>query len=222
MILWEEFLVLFQKALDWGYLTVNQADSIKKFKEKKHKLRLTASILFKEIYPKATPSLKKAIMLAFHLVQHENEIKNLQWKHFDLEKHVVTFTRRKTDEDIVINYSQNAVLVAFLKLLKASRRDLSPYLISRHSKRGWVPYDHFRSMWLAALDKAGYKSGEFMFKEMRHLANTLMKDANITADKRMAMTGHKTILANEVYTHASGTDTIEAGKALSRYKPDEY
>jgi len=34
--------------------------------------------------------------------------------------------------------------------------------------------------------------------------------------------GHKTITANEVYTHASGTDTIEAGLALSQYKPDEY
>jgi integrase len=166
--------------------------------------------------------LKRAIVLAFHLVQHENEIKNLRWKDFDLEKHVVSFTRRKTDEGIVINYSQNTELIAFLKLLTASRRDLSPYIVSRASKRGWQPYNHFRSMWLKALDDAGYESGDFKFKEIRHLANTLMKHADITADKRMAMTGHKTIHANEIYTHASGTDTIEAGRALSQYKPDKY
>jgi integrase len=146
----------------------------------------------------------------------------LQWKDFDLENHVASFNRRKTDEGIVINYSQNAELIAFLKRLIASRRDLSPYIISQASKKGWRPYSHFRSMWLKALDGAGYESGDFKFKEIRHLANTLMKDANITADKRMAMTGHKTIQANEVYTHSSSTDTIEAGKALSQFKPDRY
>ena len=85
-----------------------------------------------------------------------------------------------------------------------------------------MPYNHFRSMWLKALEEAGYESGTFKFKEIRHLANTLMKDANISVDKRRAMTGHKTIQANEVYTHVSGTDTIEAGQALSNYKPDSF
>ena len=214
--------LLFQKALDWGYLSVNQADGIKKFKEKKHKLRLTAPILFGKIYPNASTMLKRAIMLAFHLVQHENEIKRLQWKHFDLEQHIVSFTRRKTDEDIVINYSANSALMTFLKKLKTSRKDLSPYLISQQSKKGWMPYNHFRSMWLKALEEAGYEIGTYKFKEIRHLANTLMKDANISVDKRRAMTGHKTIQANEVYTHVSGTDTIEAGQALSNYKPDSF
>lgn len=31
---------MLQKALDWGYLTVNPADKIKKYKEKRHKLHL--------------------------------------------------------------------------------------------------------------------------------------------------------------------------------------
>lgn len=209
--------LILQKALDWGYLTVNVTDKIKKFKEKRHKLKLTAEILFEELYPVAQPMLKRAILLAFHLVQHEHEVKSLQWSHFDFKKKTVSFNRQKTDEAIVIDYSGNPAFEAFLSSLK--RRDFNPYLISRPSARGWMPYSHFRSLWASALVKAGYEKGQFKFKEIRHLANTLLKQGNITADKRMAMTGHKTIQANEVYTHPTGTDTVEAGRVLSQYGP---
>ena len=85
-----------------------------------------------------------------------------------------------------------------------------------------MPYNHFRSLWLDALDKAGYKVGDFKFKEIRHLANTLLKDANIIAEKRMAMTGHTTVEANEQYTHPTGSDTIDSGIALSKFTPDKF
>lgn len=218
--------VIFQFATDEGFISVNPADNIKNFREKKHKLRLTEDVLFKKIYPIAEPMLKRAIILAFHLVQHENEVKRLEWKDFDFEKSVVSFTRRKTDEPIVINYSENATLVAFLEYLRANRRELSPYMICHKSPKGWVPYNHFRSLWKNALDKAGYldKNGvpQFKFKEIRHLSNTLLKDANISADKRRAMTGHKTNQANEVYTHPSGADTIDSSRALSRFCPEKF
>lgn len=219
--------VVFQKAVDWGFLSVNPCDKIKKFQEKRHKLTLSEEILFKKIYPVAEPMLKRAIMLAFHLVQHENEVKSLQWKDFDLAKSVVSFTRRKTDEDIVIDYSSNPTLVAFMEHVRANRRELSPYIVCHKAPLGWVPYSHFRSLWKNALDKAGYIDKEtgvpqYKFKEIRHLANTEMKDSGITADKRKAMTGHKTVQANEVYTHPSGSDTVDSSRALGRFRPDKF
>jgi len=36
---------------------------------------------------------------------------------------------------------------------------------------------------MGPLKDAGYKPGEFKFKEIRHMANTLLKDANIPAEK---------------------------------------
>ncbi len=214
--------IIFQKALDWGYLSVNPASRIKKFKERKHILKLTEEILFKDIYPVAQPMLKRAIMLAFHLCQHENEVKRLQWKDFDFSKQTVKFIRKKTGEEICINYSSNPALISFLEYLRTSRRELSTHIICRSSKKGWITYQHFRSMWYKALEKAKYEKGAFKFKEIRHLANTLLKDADIPADKRKAMTGHKTIQANEVYTHPSGTDTIDSSRALSTYRPDTF
>jgi len=90
-----------------GYLSINPAADIEKHPEKQHTLKLDASSLLDKVYPKSEPMLKRAIMLAFHLVQHENEIKNLKWSSFDFEKHIVSFVRKKTGADIAINYSQN-------------------------------------------------------------------------------------------------------------------
>ena len=143
--------VILQKALDLEHVTINNADRIKKFKEKKHKLMLTVDTLFQELYPVAAPMLKRAIMLAFHLVQHENEVKRLQWTNFDLENNIVSFTRSKTDEDITIDFSENPTLISYLKHLKSTRRELSPYLVCHKSPKGWVSYQHFRSMLIYAL-----------------------------------------------------------------------
>lgn len=218
--------VILQFAKDEGYISINPADRIKKFKEKKHNLQLEEEILFKKIYPVANPMLKRAIMLAFHLVQHENETKGLKWTDFDMKKQRVSFLRKKTKKPIVIDYSLNPTFITFLEYLKMYRRELSPWLICHRSPKGWVPYIHFRSLWKNALDKAGYldKNGvpQFKFKEIRHLANTLMKDANISADKRRAMTGHLTNQANEIYTHPTGSDTVDCGKALSRFCPEKF
>jgi len=45
--------------------------------------------------------LKRAIMFAFHLVQHENEVKKLQWKNFDFKRKTIRFVRDMTEADIV-------------------------------------------------------------------------------------------------------------------------
>ena len=213
---------MLQYALDVGYVKINVAHRIKKHKEKRHELKLSADILFNKIYPVAEPMLKRAIMFAFHLVQHENEIKNLQWRDFDLNNRIVKFRRSKTDKEIVINYSNNPVLMAFLNHLKSIKRELSPYIICHAGHHGWQPYASFRSMWHRALKTAKYKKGEFKFKEIRHLANTLLKDANISVEKRMAMTGHQSIQSNEVYTHNTGLETVEASAALSRFGPKGF
>lgn len=196
---------------------------IEKAREKRFKLRLTIDILFLQIYPVAEHMLKRAIMLAFHFTQHENEIKKLKWTDFNLTEKKVKFIRQKTDEEIVINYSENLTLTAFLIYVQSSRRELSPYVICRpcHTK-GWKPFDSFRYMWHRALKEAGYEKGQFKFKEIRHLSNTIMKEKNVTVEKRMAMTGHKHIATNEIYTHPTGNETIEAGRALSDFGPRAF
>jgi integrase len=218
--------ILLGKARDWGFASANEAEQIQNFKEKKYKLKLTQEVLFDQIYPVASHMMKRAIMLGFHFAQHEHEVKRLEWKNFDFKRNVVEFVRRKTEETIVINYGPNTTIVDYLEHIRTERRELSPWLICHSSPTGWVPYGHFRSMWKSALDKAGFLDQDgvpvFKFKEIRHLSNTLMKDGGVTADKRRAMTGHVSNQANEIYTHPTGADTLDASKALSAYRPKKF
>ena len=162
--------------------------------------------------------LKRAIMLAFHLVQHENEIKNLKWKDFKDCK--VVFKRQKTGEYVKINYRTNTTLIEFMQKIEKDRSEICSYIIyHRDLKGGFVSYRSFRFMWEKALIRAGYRPGDFLFKEIRHLANTLMKDAGIQVDKRKTMTGHITDEANYIYTHETDNDTLDASRALSPFRP---
>jgi hypothetical protein len=127
--------LMLQQAVDHGYINTNPADRIKKYPEKKHTLRLTEEILFKKIYPVSDPMLKRAIMLGFHCVQRENEVKNFKWTDFDFRKNIVRFNRKKTGEPITINFSTNKTLLSFFDCLRSDTRELSPFIICHPSKK---------------------------------------------------------------------------------------
>lgn len=207
-----------QYAVDREYIATNPAFKVKKFKERRHDLKLTAAILFNEIYPAADPMLQRAIMLAFHLGgQHEQEVKSLTWANVDTQNRVFKLKRRKTGEIMVIDYSDNETFAAYIEAQRAARTDLCPYLVYRTTDTGFAPYQTFRREWEKALDRAGLPEHAYQFKEIRHLANTLMNAAGIPVYERMKMTGHKSIAVNERYTHDTGGETRRAGAVLSQF-----
>jgi integrase len=210
------------KAVDWGFIENNCTDNIKRFKQQRHKLKLTPEILFEQIYPNADLKLKAAIMLGFFLAQHEKEVKNIQWSNIDLDKRKVEFIRKKTGESLVIHI--NETLYQFLCYLKSQRSIVTKYVIYHYDFKNnkFVPYRSFISLWRKALMKAGFKHGEYKFKELRHLANTCMKGAGITVDKRMAVTGHTDIKSNEIYTHKVVEDSIAATNSLNVFRPAKF
>jgi site-specific recombinase XerD len=206
--------VVMQYALDLGLITHNPVFRLKKFRERKIELKLTVETLFGKIYPAAEPMLQRAIMLAFHLVQHENEVKNMRWDNFS-DAGSVRFTRAKTTQPITIDFSSNKAFSRFIDSILLDKEAKSPYLVYRQSKTGkYEPYKTFSGMWTKALIASGLGKGVFMFKEIRHLANTFLKDNGVGADQRCKMTGHASISTNEHYTHETGQDTIEAGRVL--------
>jgi integrase len=161
-------------------------------------------------------------MFAFFLVQHEDEVKNLMWKNIHLDRREIKFVRGKTDVEIAIHINDR--LLSFIKFIMRNRKQISPWVISRwdaKTKR-LRPFSSFRSQWNRALKKASFEPGNYKFKEIRHLANTLMKNKGVVADKRRALTGHKSGQANEKYTHPAASDSVEGSEALSCFGPREF
>lgn len=136
--------------------------------------------------------------------------------------YIVEFVRAKTDEPLLIHI--NEPLYQFLCYLKSKRSSIADHLIYHYDNENkkFVPYKSFRRLWRNSLIKAGFKPGEYKFKELRHLANTCMKSKGITVDKRMAVTGHTDIASNEVYTHKIVEDSIDATRSLEVYRPAKF
>ncbi len=217
------FRHIFSIAKEWDYLDYNPVAEVKLLEiANNFKLRLTTDILFEKIYPSADIKLKTAIMLGFHLSQHEKEVKGLRWSNINFEKREIKFIREKTGVEIVIHV--NEALYQFLCYLKSKRSSIADYLIFHYDyeNKKFVPYKSFKSLWKKALIKAGLKPGDYKFKELRHLANTAMKDAGISTDKRMAVTGHTSVAANQIYTHKTVGDSIDAAKSLERFRPAKF
>lgn len=212
--------VMLQWAWDEGIINGNPAFRIKKNREQRQVLNLSVEILFRDIYRSATPALQRAIMLAFHLVQHTAEVRALRWDQFDLPRGMVRFVRQKTNQEISIDYSQNTAFCAWLTQIRQKtieNNEISEFIVCYQDAQGqWQPYQSLQDMWDKALIGSGHQAGAFRFKEIRHLANTLLKDAGIGADQRCALTGHKSNANNERYTHASAQDTVAAGAALGQ------
>jgi integrase len=223
---------------EFGWIAQNYMDHLKLYKEKKITLKLTEDILFKEIYTNAEEMLKRAIMLAWHFTQHENEVKKLRWSNFDFERKITRSIRQKTDTPLEWHFGNNNTFCAYVEYLKANRKELSPYIICHASRKGWQPYASFKTMWHRALKKAGLfdilymEIGEgkkkkkyhyhYMFKEIRHLSNTVQKRHGVAAEVRMAQAGHRTKAANEKYDHTHGELTAQFAAVLSLYGPTKF
>lgn len=216
--------LIFAYAEDLEYIDKNPiyGKSFRRNKERKYDLKLDTDTLWDVIYPNADKMLRRAIALGFYLVQHWEEVSHIAWDDFKQARYVVKFKRKKTGEPIEINYSKNRALIDWLEKTYPEREPGSKYIVCHHTKDGWKPYSSIGKMWAKVLKKAGLPEKAYVFKELRHLANTTMKDKNISKDGRKAVTGHTTDAANDFYTHRTGVDTIEAEAALAEFRPDEW
>ncbi len=216
--------LIFEKARSWGYCSRNAMNDTRSLhsKEKKSPLHLTIDTLWNKLYPAAPTMMKRAIVLAFYLAQHEMEVKNMEWRMFDRENCMITFVRVKTNKEIPICYAHNDRFRLWVERTFAERQ-LCPWLIAKHNKRaGWSPYTSFRSMWRKTLESAGYDETAFDFKEIRHLSNSIMAARKVPVEKRCSVTGHSTWEANEKYTHDLGQNSMDALEVLGEYGPDKF
>lgn len=188
--------VMLQFAIDKGYIETNPAFFLKKHREKRIRLKLDVKTLFERILPAAEPDMRTAILLAWQLAQHENEVRTMKWEHIDLSLGKCTFTRKKTGKVIQANLS--APIIEYLSKLPRTSSFVLNYNGQPYADR------HFRDLWHRALKKAGVNG--FMFKEIRHLSNSVMDAKGISVHERMKLTGHQSIAVNERYTHDLGTD----------------
>jgi Site-specific recombinase XerD len=213
----------FNAALRQGHIRVNPCAEIEDIKDKvtARKETFTAEQVAALVRSADNDDWRGLIFVGFYCGQRLGDCANLQWKQINLAAEIKTvrFQQGKTGEDVVIVV--HPVLEKFLTGLRKQRKVVpltaqsdEAYVFPSLAQRNISPLSkHFR---LKIMERAGIKqrvirkrdesgSGRSVnaltFHSLRHTFNSILANAGIAEETRMALTGHTTREMNQRYTH---------------------
>lgn len=203
----------FNAALRQGHISVNPCLAIEPVKDKIAVRKQTFS-------PEQVTALLKAadgqwrglILVAFYTGQRLGDCANLQWKQIDLvsEIKIVRFFQGKTGVSVIV--AIHAVLEDYLLSLPAPKND-DVFLFPSLAQRSISPLSKaFKKIMARAniqqrVIRARSESGSgrevngLTFHSLRHSFSSILANAGISEETRMALTGHVTREQQQRYTH---------------------
>ena len=203
----------FNAALRQGHISVNPCLAIEPVKDKIAVRKQTFS-------PEQVTALLKAadgrwrglILVAFYTGQRLGDCANLQWKQIDLVSEIKTvrFFQGKTGVSVIV--AIHAVLEDYLLSLPAPKND-DVFLFPSLAQRSISPLSKaFKKIMARAniqqrVIRARSESGSgrevngLTFHSLRHSFSSILANAGISEETRVALTGHVTREQQQRYTH---------------------
>ncbi|MFA5459797.1 MAG: tyrosine-type recombinase/integrase [Candidatus Paceibacterota bacterium] len=203
---------LFNKAIEWGYLTKNPLQRVKLLKEPPGRIRYlkTEEIerLLKTIdsFPQYTKSyLKPIVVIALNTGLRKGEILRLRWKDVDFIKKRITVNVTKTNE--IRTVPMNELLYQELKKMTSNQEN--EYMFC--NKKG-KPFENVRKSFDRALKIAGID--DFRFHDLRHTFASYLVMSGCDIRTVQQLMGHKDIKMTMRYSHLSKSHLQEAVERL--------
>jgi integrase len=204
----------FNSALKQGHISVNPCATIEPVKDKIVARKETFSSQQVAALIKAThdDDWKGLILAAFYTGARLGDVANLQWKHIDLVSEIKTirFVQGKTGREIVV--AIHPVLEDYLLSLPAPKTD-EAFLFPSLSRRNISPLSKaFKKIMARAnieqrvirqrsASGSGRSVNALSFHSLRHSFSSILANAGISEETRMALTGHVTREQQQRYTH---------------------
>lgn len=208
-----EFTVLrsmFNRAIEWGDLTANPLNGVKKTKplkadEYERESKYVPNEVFAQIVKAASPQLSAFITIARHTGMRLGEILKLVRNDVDFEKDQINVKDTKNFNQRTVPV--NAVVREALLTLPKKREGFFSYK-SRHA---------VESAWRHALEKARILG--FRIHDLRHSFITDMVTKGVDITTVMEITGHRDIRMLKRYSHPTEEHKKQAVKLLE-FTPD--
>jgi integrase len=201
----------FNAALRQGHVTVNPCLAIEPLKNKPHRKGVFSKEQVAALLKAAKGDWRGMIMVAFYSGQRLLDCANLRWRDVDLVSDIKTirFQVRKTGAEIVSVV--HAALEDYLLSLPTPETDdefLFPTLAGRSAP---VLSHQFRKLMEQArieqriirerTSQGGRSVNALSFHSLRHSFSSILANAGISEERRMALTGHTTRDVHQKYTH---------------------
>jgi integrase len=202
----------FNAALKQGHISVNPCAAIEPMKEKAQRKAVFTPEQVTALLKVAQGDWRGLILCGFYLGARLGDCANLRWRNVDLVSEIKTvrFETGKTGREIVIPISE--ALEDYLLSLPAPKNDeafLFPSLAERVTS--YLSREFKLLMTQARIeqrvirkrneDGSGRNVHALSFHSLRHSFSSLLANAGIAEETRMALTGHTTREVHQHYTH---------------------
>jgi len=201
---------------EWDWLKDNPCH-IKSLTEDNERDRLLSDDERKALAEALAEHDEKAL-LGFVLVaeatgMRAGEIRNLKWKHLDVDTGLIQITKSKNNEKRAVAVTGDAL--AWLKTWKAETQLKGGGHVFFNAISGQAPYN-YRTHWINVKKTAGIE--DFKFHDLRHGFVTAALSAKMNPVMVSLVTGHKSTFMLKRYAHLVGDVALEVSKAVEGRK----
>lgn len=232
----------FNAALKQGHLSVNPCAVIEDVKDKTGARKETFTLdQVTALGKAANGEWKGLILVGFYTGQRLGDCATLQWEQINftsqtkmmpdrdqIPPHTIRFQQGKTGGKVKI--PMNPVLEDYLSRLAKSKGDKTfvfPALAAQAQRNVSPLSKAFKKIMRRAgieqrvirerkTDSGGRCVNARTFHSLRHTFNSILANAGIPEETRMALTGHRTREQNQVYTHRQLQTYMDAVATLPR------
>jgi integrase len=216
----------FNAALRQGHISVNPCLAIEPVKDKAGVRKGTFTLgQITALGKTASGDWRGLILTAFYTGQRLGDCANLRWDQIDLASKIIRFQPGKTGGEIIMPL--NPVLADYLGRLAKSKAD-ETLVFPSLAQRNISPLSkYFRKIMKRAgieqrvirerkAESGGRCVNALTFHSLRHTFNSILANAGIPEETRMALTGHTSREMNQRYTHRELAIYREAVSVLPR------
>jgi len=186
---------MFNLAVEWGWLSENPAQPVKRLKGEVKRMRFLNRDEIARLINSADSVLKPVVVTAISTGMRRGEILNLKWKDVDFENGFIKVEKSKNKDrrDIPIE----TFLRVTLESLTESREKGEFVFLVKNGPRlgvGYLDY-HFQLL----REKVGLD--DFRFHDLRHTAASLYASGGCDIMSLKNLLGHKNIEMTQRYAH---------------------
>ena len=200
----------FNGAFRQGHITFNPCLAIERLKNKPQRKGVFSKEQVAALLKAAKGDWRGLILVAFYTGQRLQDCANLRWRDVDLLSDIKTirFAVRKTGAEVVTVI--HPALEDYLLSLPAAKNDDAFLFPSLAECRTGLLSKQFGQLIALAKIKSGLirertKSGHSVsllsFHSLRHSFSSILANAGVSEERRMALTGHNTRDMHAKYTH---------------------
>jgi integrase len=203
---------MFNKAIDWNYLSENPLRKVKMFSEKDSvRERILSENEEARLLEESSEHLRSIIVVALNTGMRLGEILNLQWNQVDLRNKRIQVEKTKSGRSRFIPV--NDVLLKELQVLRSGDGQ-TPYLFA-NPKTGKA-LTTIKTAFNAACRRSGIKG--LWFHDLRRTFATRLLQNGVDIITVQNLLGHHSVVVTERYLHTNEDTKRQAVEMLVQVK----